>query len=142
MLLKNIKDTLTATITLFTGLGSSGTTDSIEKIKEIAIIIQQITESAQEPEMLKNIEKIRLIFKAIKDSSDNLKDATAKLQHTEIVQESKEAAKIIRSTIDSIGNSDDKSNNSIYNLKELIGNSKVLSLSIRDLVAELKNLNK
>jgi hypothetical protein len=142
MLLKNIKDTLTATITLFTGLGSSGTTDSIEKIKEIAIIIQQITESAQEPEMLKNIEKIRLIFKAIKDSSDNLKDATAKLQHTEIVQESKEAAKIIRSTIDSIGNSDDKSNNSIYNLKELIGNSKVLSLSIRDLVAELKNLDK
>jgi hypothetical protein len=142
MLLKNIKDTLAATIALFTGLGSSGTTDSIEKIKEIAIIIQQITESAQEPEMLKNIEKIRLIFKAIEDSSDNLKHATAKLQHTEIVQESKEAAKIFRSTINSIGNSDDKGNNNICNLKELIGNSKALSLSIRDLVAELKNLDK
>jgi len=63
MNLKDIRGISSDSIKLITEFGSPGMTDSLNKIKEIASTVQEITASLEDPEMVKNIENVRVLLK-------------------------------------------------------------------------------
>lgn len=132
MNLKDVRGISSDSIKLITEFGSPGMTDSLNKIKEIASTIQEITASLEDPEMVKNIENVRSTSKAIQDAGDITKGILAHLNESGIVDETKKLASTVK-----IKRESTKSN---QDLKEMIVSLKDTIGSVRSLAAELSTL--
>jgi protein subunit release factor A len=130
MKLKDIGRISSDSIKLLTEFGSPGMTESLDKIKEIASTVQEITSSLEDPEMVKNIENVRSTSKAIQDTGDRTKGILAQLNESGIIDETKKMASSLKSKRDSIQSNQD--------LKEMISSLRDTFRSVRSLAAELR----
>jgi len=129
MKLKDIKGISSDSIKLITEFGSPGMTDSLNKLKEIASTVQEITASLEDPEMVKNIENVRSTSEAVQDVRDRTKGILAQLNESGIIAETKEMASSVKSQRESFKSNQD--------LNEMIVSLKDTVRSVRTLVAEL-----
>lgn len=132
MNLKDIRGISSDSIKLITEFGSPGMTDSLNKIKEIASTVQEITASLEDPEMVKNIENVRSTSKAIQDAGVRTKGILAQLNESGIVDETKKMASTVKIKRESMKSNQD--------LKEMIVSLKDAIGSVRSLAAELSTL--
>jgi protein subunit release factor A len=130
MKLKDIGRISSDSIKLLTEFGSPGMTESLDKIKEIASTVQEITSSLEDPEMVKNIENVRSTSKAIQDTGDRTKGILTQLNESGIIDETKKMASSLKSKRDSIQSNQD--------LKEMISSLRDTFRSVRSLAAELR----
>lgn len=130
MKLKDIGRISSDSIKLLTEFGSPGMTESLDRIKEIASTVQEITSSLEDPEMVKNIENVRSASKAIQDTRDRTKGILTQLNESGIIDETKKMASSLKSKRDSIQSNQD--------LKEMISSLRDTFRSVRSLVAELR----
>jgi protein subunit release factor A len=130
MKLKDIGRISSDSIKLLTEFGSPGMTESLERIKEIASTVQEITASLEDPEMVKNIENVRSANKAIQDTGDRTKGILTQLNESGIIDETKKMASSLKSKRDSIQSNQD--------LKEMISSLRNTFRSVRSLVVELR----
>ena len=130
MKLKDIGRISSDSIKLLTEFGSPGMTESLERIKEIASTVQEITAALEDPEMVKNIENVRSASKAIQDTGDRTKGIVTQLNESGIIDETKKMASSLKSKRDSIQSNQD--------LKEMISSLRDTFRSVRSLVAELR----
>ena len=130
MKLKDIGRISSDSIKLLTEFGSPGMTESLERIKEIASTVQEITAALEDPEMFKNIENVRSASKAIQDTGDRTKGILTQLNESGIIDETKKMASSLKSKRDSIQSNQD--------LKEMISSLRDTFRSVRSLVAELR----
>lgn len=130
MKLKDIGRISSDSIKLLTEFGSPGMTESLDRIKEIASTVQEITASLEDPEMVKNIENVRSASKAIQDTGDRTKGILTQLNESGIIDETKKMATSLKSKRDSIQSNQD--------LKEMISSLRDTFRSVRSLVAELR----
>jgi len=105
-------------------------TDSLNKLKEIASTVQEITASLEDPEMVKNIENVRSASEAVQDARDRTKGILAQLNDSGIIAETKKMARSVKSKRESFKSNQD--------LKEMIVSLKETVRSVRTLVAELR----
>lgn len=132
MELKDIGRISSDSIKLLTEFGSPGMTESLERIKEIASTVQEITATLEDPEMVKNIENVRSASKAIQDTGDRTKGILTQLNESGVIDETKKMASSLKSKRDSIQSNQD--------LKEMISSLRDTFRSVRSLVAEFKNV--
>jgi predicted RNA-binding protein with EMAP domain len=130
MKLKDIRGISSDSIKLITEFGSPGMTDSLNKLKEIASTVQEITASLEDPEMVKNIENVRSTSEAVQDVRDRTKGILAQLNEAGIIAETKKMASSVKSQRESFKSNQDL-NEMIVSLKETVR-------SVRTLVAELR----
>jgi len=130
MKIKDIKEISLDSVRLLTEFGSPEMTESLDIIKEITVAAQGITESLEHPQMVNNIEKMRLAFKAMQDARDRMKNVFSQVGVTGIIDEANNTTHSIKNKMGSI--------NSEQNLKELITSFKYTINSIRSLAAELR----
>jgi DNA repair ATPase RecN len=107
-------------------------TESLNKIKEIASTVQEITDSLEDPQMVSNIKSMRSTFEAVQDTGDRMKNVLEHVKETGIIDEAKNTARSVRNKTDSI--------NSDQNLKELIILFKDTVRSVKSLANELRML--
>jgi methyl-accepting chemotaxis protein len=132
MKLKDVKEISSDGIRLITEFGSRGMTESLNKIKEIASTVQEITDSLEDPQMVSNIKSMRSTFEAVQDTGDRMKNVLEHVKETGIIDEAKNTARSVRNKTDSI--------NSDQNLKELIILFKDTVRSVKSLANELRML--
>src|SRR5690242_14505535 len=73
--LKEIKETMSGAVEIMHHIRSPGVQESFVNIIDTAKIVKEIIEALKTPEMVKNIENVRLI-------SENMNDVSAKIQNT------------------------------------------------------------
>lgn len=130
MVFKDIKKISSDAVGLITEFGSPEMTESLDIIKEITVAAQGIMESLENPQLVNNIENMRLSMKSMRDARDRMKNVFEQLAETGIIDEIKNTTRTIRSKVNSI--------DSEQNLKELITAIKDTVQSVQGLAAELK----
>lgn len=131
MMFKDIKKISSDAVGLITEFGSPEMTESLDIIKEITVAAQGIKESLEHPQMVDNMENMRLSFKSMQDARNRMKNISNQLAETGIIDEAKNTTNFIRSKMNSI--------NSEQNLKELIISVKETLRSVQSFAAEFKS---
>lgn len=129
MKFRDIKKISSDAVGLITEFGSPEMTESLDIIKEITVAAQGIIESLKDPQVVNNIENMRMAFKSMWNATDRMKNVFAQVAETGIIDEAKK-------TTHSIGNDMDYIKE--QNLKELTTAFKDTVQSVQGLAAELK----
>lgn len=129
MRLNDIKEISSDSVRLLTEFGSPGMLRSLHKIKEIASIVQEITDFIEEPQMANNIEQMRTAFETVQNAGDRIRAVSTLVNETGIINHTTNLALCIKNKRDS---------ESDQNLKELIIAFKDLTKSFKSLSDELR----
>jgi methyl-accepting chemotaxis protein len=128
-MLKEIKEISSDSIRLLTEFGSPGMIRSLQKIKEIVSIVQEITEYIEEPRMANSIEHVRTAYEAMQQARDRLQTVAALVNETGLANDTTNLALSVKSR---------KNSESNQNLDEMINAFKDLTKSFKILSAELR----
>ena len=129
MRLNDIKEISSDSVRLLTEFGSPGMIRSLHKIKEIASIVQEITDIIEEPQMANNIERMRPAFETVQKAGDRIRAVSTLVNETGIINHTTNLVICIKNKRDS---------ESDQNLKELIIAFKDLTKSFKSLSDELR----
>jgi hypothetical protein len=124
-MLRDIRDSTSYAAKILHELGSSEVRDSLERIRETATIAQSIIESFKDPQMVKNLENLRITNISVK-----VEDIVKEIKQTGIIDEESTTIKSARKTIESSEN--------YQNLAEMISTIREILQSIGNLLEELK----
>jgi uncharacterized protein YjgD (DUF1641 family) len=129
MRLNDIKEISSDSVRLLTEFGSPGMLRSLHKIKEIASIVQEITDFIEEPQMANNIEQMRTAFETVQNAGDRIRAVSTLVNETGIINDTTNLTLCVKNKRDS---------ESDQNLKELIIAFKDLTKSFKSLSDELR----
>jgi len=129
MRLSDIKEISSDSVRLITEFGSPGMIKSLHKNKEIASIVQEITDFIEEPQMANNIELMRTVFERVQNAGDRIRAVSIQVNETNIINNTTNLAVYVKNK---------KDTESDQNLKELIIAFKDLTRSFQSLSDELK----
>ena len=129
MRLSDIKEISSDSVRLLTEFGSPGMIRSLHKIKEIASIVQEISDLIEEPQMANNIERMRTAFETLQHTGDRIRVVSTLVNETGIINDATNLALCVKNKRDS---------ESDQNLKELIIAFKDLTKSFKNLSGELR----
>lgn len=118
-------------------IGTLGVQESLDKVKQTATIAKEIMESLKLPEMVKNIETIRLISENMNEASTKMQNTMKRLEETDVMDEAKELIKSAKSKINSFGYGDSCSITG-QDLRDATTAVKEMLESIKGLVDALK----
>ena len=133
----DIKQTASNAVEIMRQIGTPGVQDSLNKVKETATIVNEIIQGFKTPEIVKNIENLRLISENMKEASTKMENTLQQLRETGVIDE---ATELIKSTKDKIDSFDDSGDGSIngQDLRDVSTATKEMLASIKDLMIELK----
>jgi len=129
--LKEIKETVSGAVEIIHQIRSPGVQESFVNIKDTAKIVKEIIEGLKTPEMVKNIENVRLISDNMNEVSTKMQNAIKHLEETGIVTEAKGLIKSVKYTTDSFRDSGQELHEISISIKEVFK-------SVRILVDELR----
>ncbi|HEY7573292.1 MAG TPA: hypothetical protein VH796_18175 [Nitrososphaeraceae archaeon] len=129
MMLKEIKEISSDSVRLLTEFGSPGMIRSLQKIKEIVSIMQEITEYIEEPRMANSIERMRTASEAVQRARARLETVAALVNETGLANDTTNIALSAKSR---------KNSESNQNLDEMINAFKDLGKSFKILSDELR----
>jgi methyl-accepting chemotaxis protein len=129
MMLKEIKEISSDSIRLLTEFGSPGMIRSLQKVKEIVSIVQEITEYIEEPRMANSIEHVHTAYEAMQQARDRLQTVAALVNETGLANDTTNLALSVKSR---------KNSESNQNFDEMINAFKDLTKSFKILSEELR----
>lgn len=129
MMLKEIKEISSDSIRLLTEFGSPGMIRSLQKVKEIVSIVQEITEYIEEPRMANSIEHVHTAYEAMQQARDRLQTVAALVNKTGLANDTTNLALSVKSR---------KNSESNQNFDEMINAFKDLTKSFKILSEELR----
>jgi len=129
--LKEIRETVSAAVEIMHQIRSPGVQESFGNIMYTAEIVKEIIEVLKTPEMIKNIENVRLIAENMNDVSTKMQNTLKHLEETGIITEAMGLVKSAKNTMDSFSGSG-------QDLHEISTSIKEMFKSIRVLVDELR----
>ena len=135
--LKDIKETVAGAAEIIHLIRTPGVQESFDKIANSAKIIKEIIEALKTPEMVMNIEKLRLISENTNNTSTKIQSILKQLDETGVINEAKGLIKSTKSIIDSFIVNGESSING-QDLHEVSTAIKETFRSIRALVDELR----
>jgi hypothetical protein len=133
----DIKQTASNAVEIMRQIGTPGVQDSLTKVKETATIVNEIIQGLKTPEIVKNIENLRLISENMNEASTKMQNTMQQLRETGVIDE---ATELIKSTKGKIDSFDDDGEGSIngQDLRDVSTTTKEMLVSIKDLMNELK----
>ena len=111
-------------------LGSPEVYRSLEKIYQTTKEARGMMESLKEPEMVKNIDNMRLAAEAIERTSKKIESSVLEIKKTGILEEASEVLEAARNTLTSVENK--------TNMGEITSAIKEMLESVRELIDELR----
>jgi uncharacterized protein YoxC len=111
-------------------LGSPEVYRSLEKIYQTTKEARGMMESLKEPEMVKNIDNMRLTAEAIERTSRKIESSVLEIKKTGILEETSEVLEAARNTLTSVENK--------TNMGEITSAIKEMLESVRALIDELR----
>jgi DNA repair ATPase RecN len=129
--LKEIKETVSGAVEIMHQIRAPGVQESFGNIMDTAKIVKEIIEVLKTPEMVKNIENVRLISENMNDVSTKMQNTLQHLEETGVITEAKELVRSAKNTVDSFSGSS-------QDLHEISTSIKEMFKSIRVLVDELR----
>ena len=129
--LKEIKETVSGAVEIMHQIRSPGVQESFVNVMDTAKIVKEIIEVLKTPEMVKNIENVRLISENMNQVSTKIQTTLKHLEETGVINEVKELIKSAKNTTDSFVDSG-------QDLHEISTAVKETFKSIRALVDELR----
>ena len=129
--LKDIKETVSGAVELMQHLRDPRMQESFGKILDAAMIAKEMIKDLKTPEMVRNIENLRLISENMNQASARMQDTIKKLEETGVINEAKGLVKSAKGAIDLIGENGQDLPQMGAAFKEMIN-------SVRGLVDELK----
>jgi hypothetical protein len=119
-------------------LGTPGVQETLDTVKEIAIVSKDIMETMKSPEWQQNLENIRLISQNFNQASERMDRVNRELKETGIIDDAKSLIGVAKSKMESFGAGTGEGNITGQDLKELVVSFKEMLESIRLLLDELK----
>ena len=129
--LKDIRETVSGAVELMQHLRDPRMQESFGKITDAAMAAKEIIKDLQTPEMVRNIENVRLISENMNQASGRMQDSLKQLEQTGVINEAKGLVKSAKGAVDLIGENGRDLPQMATAIKEMIN-------SVRDLVDELK----
>jgi uncharacterized protein YjgD (DUF1641 family) len=128
---KEIKETVFCAVEIIRQIRTPGVLESFGKIMDTGVIAKEIIEALKTPEMVKNIENLRVISENINESSARMQNILKHIEATGIINETKGLVQSTKNTVDSFGASQD--------LHDISTTIKDVFKSIKSLVDGFKN---
>ena len=129
-MLRDIRDSTSYTAKILHELGSSEVHNSLERIRETATIAQSIIESFKDPQMVKNLENLRITAEAMENITVKVEKMVKEIKQTGVIDEASTTIKSVRIKMDSV-----ESNQNFAGVSSAI---REMLESIAGLVEELK----
>jgi len=129
--LKEIKETVSGAVEIMRQIRSPGVQESFGNIMDTTKIVKEIIESLKTPEMVKNIENVRLISENMKDASVKIQNTLFHLEDIGVLTEARGLARTAKNTMNSFSDSG-------QDLHEISISIKEMFQSVRILVDELR----
>ena len=129
-ILKQLAGITSDSIKLITEFGSPGMIRSLGLIKQITSVVEGITESLEDPETKKSIELVNIALEAMRDSRERIQNVSQQLEDTQVIEEARIMASIIKTRTNQ---------KSIQDLKEVIDILKETIISIKRLANEFRS---
>ncbi len=85
--LREIKDSISGTVEILRQIGTPGTLGSLNKILDTSSVVKEIVDALKSPEMVKNIENIRLISENFNEASYRMQCIVKYLDETGVIRE-------------------------------------------------------
>ena len=133
--IRDIKETASDAVEIMRMISNPGVLDSLNKLKDTTIVVNEIIRNIQTPEMVKNIENFRLISENLTETSTEIQDTVQEIKESGVIDETTETIKSVKEKINSI--IDDGNNLNSKNIRDVTVTSKEMLLSIKELVNEL-----
>lgn len=129
--LKEIKETVSGAVEIMQQIRAPGVQESFGNIMDTAKIVKEIIEELKTPEMVKNIENVRLISENMNCVFARIQNTVNHLEEAGVITDAKELAKSAKNTMDSFCNNG-------QDLHEISISIKEMFKSVRVLVDELR----
>ncbi len=130
--IREIKDTVTGAVEIMKQIRAPEMQDSLGKIMTTGTIVKQIIEDLKTPEMVKNIENLRVITENINEASTKIQDTVKMLDESGMIQETRIMVKSAKNIMNLVGVAS-------KDVKEVNTAVKTIFRSVQVLVSDLKH---
>src|SRR5579883_2096814 len=101
--IREIEDTVTGAVEVMKQIRAPEMQDSLGKIVTTGTIVKQIIEDLKTPEMVKNIENLRVITENINEASTKIQDTVKMLDESGMIQETRILVKSAKNIMNLVG---------------------------------------
>jgi len=130
--IREIEDTVTGAVEVMKQIRAPEMQDSLGKIVTTGTIVKQIIEDLKTPEMVKNIENLRVITENINEASTKIQDTVKMLDESGMIQETRILVKSAKNIMNLVGVAS-------KDVKEVNTAVKTIFRSVQVLVSDLKH---
>ncbi|MDE1843929.1 MAG: hypothetical protein KGI10_01210 [Thaumarchaeota archaeon] len=102
--IQEIRETVSCAVEIMRQIRAPGVQESLGKIVDMSTVAKDIIEALKTPEMVKNIENLRLITQNINEASEKMQGTIKLMEEIGVIQEAKEFARSAKNMMDLIGN--------------------------------------
>jgi hypothetical protein len=127
-----IKETVVGAVEIMRQIRAPGMQDSLGKIVITGTLVKEIIEELKTPEMIKNIENLRIITENINDASTKIQDTVKLLEENGVIQETKTLVKSAKNIMNLVGVAS-------KDIKEVNTTVKTIFKSFQVLVTDMKH---
>ena len=144
--LQDIKATASDAVEILREIGTPGVQETLDKVREVALIGRDIMQIMKEPGWQQNLENMRLISQNFNQASERMDRTMKDLKETGLIEETKALVTVAREKIESFDNTS-KDGQGIglkdiqdvaSSVREMFESMKALSDEIRATIAESK----
>lgn len=133
--LKEIKETVSGAVEIMQQIRAPGVQESFGNIIDTAKIVKEIIEDLKTPEMVKNIENVRLISENMNAVFARVQNTIKHLEETGVISDARELAISTKNTMDSFRYSGQDLHEISTSIKEMFKSVRVLVDEFRVTVA-------
>lgn len=127
-----IKETVVGAVEIMKQIRAPGMQDSLGKIVTTGTLVKEIIEDLKTPEMVKNIENLRIITENINDASTKIQDTVKLLEENGMIHETKTLVNSAKNIVNLVGVAS-------KDVKEVSAAVKTIFRSIQVLVNDMKH---
>jgi hypothetical protein len=136
--LHDIKETASDAVEILREIGTPGVQETLDKVREVAIIGRDIMQIMKEPEWQQNLENMRLISQNFNQASERMDRTAKELKESGIIEEAKGFITTAKAKIESFDTSGNGQGMGIKDIQAVAVAIKELLESVKSLTDEIK----
>ena len=129
--LKEIKETVSGAVEIIHQIRSPGVQESFGNIMYTTKIVKEIIEVLKSPEMVKNIENVRLISENMNEITTKMQNTLQHLEEIGVITEAKELLKSLKNATESFSGSGQDLHETSTSIKEMFKSVKTFVDELR-----------
>lgn len=134
--LHDIKETASDAVEILREIGTPGVQETLDKVREVAIIGRDIMQIMKEPEWQQNIENMKLISQNFNQASERMDRTVKELKETGIIEETKGLVTLAKEKLQSIDS--DGQGMGLRDLQAVAGSLREMFESMKGLSDEIR----